>query len=170
MLVIYLLAFVSLPDEAAYLIPLVPFVLLFAWFVAPPLVFRIGCGLLLLSPWVGWAEGKIAAGYVVQDHEDRISDMQQCKMLLDLTARVSGSNAYIVGSWAPPIAVVTADHPRISTQYLYLVSKPELEVLRAKGWHVWYFPAMREFDARVYKFDIARYGARDVMEVLPREP
>jgi hypothetical protein len=32
--------------------------------------------------------------------------------------------------------------------------------LIAQGWHVWYFPMMREFNAR-FGFDVAAHGARD---------
>jgi hypothetical protein len=57
---------------------------------------------------------------------------------------------------------MTADAPPPNAKFIYLVSQPELDQLVSQGWHVWYLGnVMREFDARVYGFDIEEHGARD---------
>ncbi len=48
--VIYLLAYLRLPDQAGYLIPLVPAILLLAARFTPSLPFQTACFLLFLSP------------------------------------------------------------------------------------------------------------------------
>ena len=165
MLVIYAIAFLCLPDEAAYLIPAVPFILLLVWRIAPRWAFRACCVLIILSPFVTIRAAHPAAGLIIQDHRDRVATDDQIQGFLHFASLVSGSNAYIAGSWQPPIAVLTADAPPPNTKFLYLVSRPELDQLIAHGWHVWYLPLMREFDARVYQFDIAAHGAHDVRNV-----
>ena len=90
--------------------------------------------------------------------------------IANISSLVSGSNAYIVGSWKPPIDLLTEDAPRQNTKFLYLVTQGELDQLVAQGWHVWYLPLMREFDFRVYQFDIAAHGARDVRLLHPDRP
>lgn len=170
MLIIYAIAFFCLPDEAAYLIPAIPFTLLLLWRIAPRWIFQLCCGLIVLSPFVTWHGGRPAAGLIIQDHRQRIATDGQINGFLHFSSMVSGSNAYIVGSWEPPIAVLTADAPRPDAKYLYLVSQPELDQLIAQGWHVWYLGLMREFDARVYGFDIAEHGARDVRLLKPDRP
>jgi hypothetical protein len=85
----------------------------------------------------------------------------QINGFLHFSSLVSGSNAYIVGSWEPPIAVLTADAPPPNTKFLYLVTQGELDQLIAQGWHVWYLPLMREFNYRVYRLRHRRArGAR----------
>jgi hypothetical protein len=163
MLVIYAIAFLCLPDEAAYLIPTIPFTLLLLWRIAPRPAFQVCCGLILLSPFVMWYKGGPQAGMIFQDDQARRFTDYQIEGFLEFTPQVSGSNAYIVGSWEPPISVLTADAPQANAKFLYLVSKPELDQLISQGWHVWYLgEVMREFDARVYGFDVAEHGARDV--------
>jgi hypothetical protein len=170
MLVIYAIAFFCLPDEAAYLIPAIPFTLLLVWRVAPRWMFQVCCGLILLSPFVTWQGGRPIAGLIVQDHRQRVATDAGISGFLHFSSMVSGSNAYIVGSWEPPIAVLTADAPRADAKFVYLVSQPELDQLIAQGWHVWYLgEVMREFDARVYGFDIADHGARDVGLLMQRQ-
>ncbi len=58
------------------------------------------------------------------------------------------------------MVLLKAGQPPARARFLYLVSRPELDELNAQGWRVWYLPLMREFDARVYHFDIARDPAR----------
>jgi hypothetical protein len=162
MLVIYAIAFCCLPDEAAYLIPAIPFTLLLAWRLAPRWAFRACCALVIVSPFVTWSGTRPAAGLILQDHRQRLATDSQIAGFLHFASLASGRNAYIVGGWEPPIAVLTADAPRPNAKFLYLIdTTAQLDQLIAHGWHVWYLPLMREFNAR-YGFDIAAHGARDV--------
>jgi hypothetical protein len=172
MLVIYVIAFFCLPDEAAYLLPAVPFILLLVWWLTPRWAFRTCCALIIVSPFVTWDWRRAcpAPGLVIQDHRDRIALDDQINGFLHFSSLVSGSNAYIVGSWEPPIDLLTADAPRPNTKFLYLVTQGDLDQLTAHGWRVWYLPLMREFDYRVYHFDVAAHGARDVRELRPDRP
>jgi hypothetical protein len=172
MLVIYAVAFFCLPDEAAYLIPAVPFTLLLAWWAAPRWVFQTCCLLIVVSPFVTWDidRERPAAGLIFQDHRDRLATDDSVAGFLHFCAGIPGRNAYIVGSWEPPIAVLTASAPPLNTKFLYLVTKPELAQLLAQGWRVWYLPYMRQFNARVYHYDVALYGAADVRLLAPSKP
>jgi hypothetical protein len=162
MIVIYAIAFWCLPDEAAYLIPLVPFVLLLVWWRTPRWAFIACCVLIIASPFVTWSGAKLAPGLILQDHQQRVATDGQIGGFLHFAATVSGSNAYIVGGWKPPIDVMTADKPVPNAKFLYLLTQPELDELTAQGWHVWYLPLMREFNYRVYHYDVAEHGALDV--------
>jgi hypothetical protein len=170
MLVIYAIAFFCLPDEAAYLIPAVPFILLLLWRFTPRWAFQACCALVILSPFISWSGARPAAGLIIQDHRQRVATDAQIGGFLHFAGTVSGSNAYIVGSWAPPIDVLTADAPVPKSKFLYLVTQPQLDQLIAHGWRVWYLPLMRQFNYRVYDYDVAQHGARDVRELRPGRP
>ena len=167
MLAIYVIAFLCLPDEAAYLIPAVPFALLLVWRVAPQWAFRACCTLIIISPLVTWSGARPAPGLIFEDHRQRLKTDEDINGFLHFTSLVSGSNAYIVGSWEPPISVLSADAPQPNTKFLYLATQGELDQLVAHGWRVWYLPLMREFNFRVYRFDVAAHGARDVRLLHP---
>ena len=67
---IYVFAFLSLPDQAGYLMPILPFVfLLFARF-AERNAFRLFCILAALGSFVTIQDGKLAAGAIFQDHRN----------------------------------------------------------------------------------------------------
>ena len=170
MLVIYAIAFLCLPDEAAYLIPAIPFALLLVWWATPRWAFRACCALVIASPLVTMRGLRPTAGLVIQDHRQRLATDGAISAFLHFSSLVSGSNAYIVGSWEPPIAVLTADAPPPNAKFLYLVTKGQLDQLIAKGWRVWYLPMMREFNFRVYRFDVEAHGARDVRLLHPDRP
>jgi hypothetical protein len=167
MILIYAIAFWCLPDESAYLIPLVPFVLLLIWWIAPRWAFLTCCALMVASPFVTWSGAKPAAGLILQDHQQRLATDGAIGGFLHYAASVSGSNAYIVGSWKPPIDVLTADKPVANAKFVYLLTQAELDQLRAQRWQVWYLPLMREFNYRVYHYDVAAHGARDVRGLRP---
>jgi hypothetical protein len=167
MLVIYAIAFFCLPDEAAYLIPAVPFAILLIWRIAPRWAFRACCALIVVSPFVTWHDSRPAAGLIFQDRRARLATDAQIDGFLHFSGMVSGKNAYIVGSWEPPIDVLTADAPPQNAKFLYLVTEAQLDQLIAQGWDVWYLPLMRDFNARVYQFDVAAHGARDVRLLHP---
>jgi hypothetical protein len=167
MLVIYAIAFFCLPDEAAYLIPAIPFTLLLVWYVAPQWAFRACCALIIASPFLTWSGALPAPGLIIQDHRERVATDGQIGGFLHFASMVSGSNAYIVGSWEPPIAVLTADAPVANAKFIYLLTQAELDQLNAQGWHVWYLPLMREFNSHVYQYDVAAHGARDVRLLHP---
>ncbi len=169
MLVIFAIAFICLPDEAAYLIPAVPFVLLLLWRAAPRWAFAACCLFVIASPFLSFSGFRPVAGLIVQDHRDRVATDASIGRLLQFTALATGSNAYIVGGWQPPIAVLTADAPPPNTKFLYQITEPDLDQMIAAGWHVWYLPNMRQFNYRDYHFDIAQHGARDIAQLrVPR--
>jgi hypothetical protein len=167
---IYIIAFFCLPDEAAYLIPAIPFVLLLLWRATPRWAFRVCCGLILLSPFVSMSGVRPAPGLLIEDHRQRVATDASINGFLRFASMVSGSNAYIVGSWKPPIDLLTEDAPPSNAKFIYLVTEADLDQLIAHGWHVWYLPLMREFNYRVYHFDIANRGARDVRELRTDRP
>jgi hypothetical protein len=168
--VIYVVAFLCLPDEAAYLIPAAPFVLLLVWWGAPRWAFVGCCGVMVLSPFVTLGRNGVEEGLVLTDHRDRVRTDESIGNFLQFTTLVSGSNAYIVGSWKPPIDVMTADMPRGDVKFEYLVTAGELDQLVKEGWRVWYLgEAMLVFEERVYGFDVRAHGARDVRELRPAQ-
>jgi hypothetical protein len=167
MLVIYVVVYACLPDEAAYLMPALPFALLLIWWAAPRWAGLACCGLMVVSPFLSVRDFRPVAGLLIQDHRDRVSTDGSIENFLHFAATVSGSNAYIVGSWKPPIDVLTADSPRKDAKFVYLLTQAELEQAIAQGWSVWYLgEPMRFFEVRTYGYDVAQHGARDIAELM----
>jgi len=109
-MVLYIGAFLRLPEEPSYLIPTVPFVLLalFGWL--PRWAFTACCGILLLSPllldhipaWQG--KPRIAlAGPVIQMHQKRVATWQSFGRVFETLASYPEDELYVVapvsGRW-----------------------------------------------------------------------
>src|SRR6202050_3592803 len=99
---LYLIAFLRLPDEAGYLLPAVPFVLLAIALLTPPAAQVALAAALLLSSWIGWQDARpTLEGPVVEDHRVRESQQRSTREIIDAVAGLPG-NATIVCGWVLP--------------------------------------------------------------------
>lgn len=170
-LVIYSIAFLRLPDQAGYLLPIVPaFLFLMARF-APRLVFQIACACLCVSPWADFKEGKLGVGAIVADHRERLKTLQDVGRFVALTDdALPGENTVVVGAWAPIISELFAENCG-HNRYVYLLSRNDLEELIQERRGIAYSGnVIREFNSRVHGVDLASYGARNVRQILLGQP
>ena len=166
MICIYLAAYLWLPDQAGYLIPLIaPTMLLGARF-APRIAFQSLCACLLIAPFIGVSTGGVQAGAVFADRTERIQTMQNIRNFLRFAEALPQKSVVVVGGWEPQIAVMTSDGPRLRNRYAYLLSGPEAATLVANGVPLFYLPLIREFNARVMNIDLAQYGGHDLHELF----
>ena len=105
---LYLTAYLRLPDEAGYLVPAVPFVLLVIALLTPAWASGALAVTLIVSPWVGFDHGAptldgrpTLEGLIVEDHLVRESQQRQTRAVIDAVARLPGRAAIVCG-WVLP--------------------------------------------------------------------
>ncbi|HEX4377849.1 MAG TPA: hypothetical protein VHZ99_11925, partial [Steroidobacteraceae bacterium] len=82
--ILYLMAFLRLPDEAGYLVPLVPWALIATAIVAPPEAIAALAVALMMSPWIGFAHAwPVLEGPMVEDHRVRESQDAATRAVID---------------------------------------------------------------------------------------
>ena len=169
--VLYVIAFIALPDQAGYLIPLVPPALLLLARLAARRAFQIACVCLLIAPWIELAAGKLVAGPVLADHAARLNtlrDVQQFVRVID--ERVPPNTIVVVGAWQPIIEELFPDAPTRS-RYVYLLSRSDIEAAAQNGAPLAYATEMiRGFNYRVHGIDLAAYGAINLQKLLTNAP
>jgi len=165
-LAIYITAYLGLPDQAGYLLPIVPAVLLLVCLFSPRPSLQVAFCCLLFAPIAEPTPRGIRPGAILSDHQDRLQNLANIRDFLELTESVPGNNTFVVGASEPEIAVLT---PRLRdgrNRYVYLMNALEAKAAIDDGRHLYYLPAMRKFNYEETGVDLAEYGARDLRCVL----
>ncbi|MGI8437663.1 MAG: hypothetical protein ACR2NX_12300 [Chthoniobacterales bacterium] len=168
---IYLVAYFRLPDQAGYLIPIVPALLLLGSRFAPSPAVALECVCFLLAPWIDFSQAGFCAGAIIADHRARLQNLQSIERFAQATEKaLPGRNTVVVGAWEPIIGelpVSAGTHNR----YVYLLSAAEAEALTDRGEGIAYASdTVRAFNIRVAKLDLAKHGARNVRQILVGVP
>jgi hypothetical protein len=164
---LYVVAFLALPDQAGYLIPLEPALLLvLARFAARP-AFQVACICLLVSPWIELSSGKVAQGRILTDHNVRLGTLRDVRQFVAMTEeKLPRGTTVVVGAWQPIIEELFAGTPT-HNRYAYLLTRSELDAAAVTGEPLAYATeVVRGFNHRVHGVDLAAYGAQNVRQLL----
>ncbi len=189
-LALFLVAYLRLPFEAAYLVPAVPLTLLLLGQLLERRAFIACCVALLLSPWVlkvsqpGGADrpspgtGAVAfqalgrpfvldsfRGPLLTDHARRVQSMRYVERSLARALRLDGRNVVIASDWLPQIRVRLGGKVEGRVEYVYLLTAAELRSLRERGARVWYLSGADWESERVNGVALREHGARPLDSV-----
>jgi hypothetical protein len=179
---LYGAAFLRLPADPAYLMPIVPFVLLVAASVCGPRLFAAACVCLLLSPFfldLGRpAPGEPRAheialppghpvvilrpieGSLLVDHRERVTGMQDGEGLLAAIAETRKPAVVVCSSWLPQLEVQSWGNLSSDVRLTYFVRAGEADSLLRSGSSLYYVPGA-EADNQYYEHvNLAAVGAR----------
>ncbi|HEY4974264.1 MAG TPA: hypothetical protein VII41_11690, partial [Steroidobacteraceae bacterium] len=166
---LYVIAFLRLPDEAGYLMPAVPFVLLAVGLLAPPWATGALSAALLLSSWVGF--GGLAPtldGPIIEDHLVRQSQQRSTRSIIDAVARLPGRAAIVCGWILPRITLALDGNREGPHQFIYLVENlPDYQNYLAEGWTLYFLPGVDLYESQAHELELAELGAQQLP--VPRE-
>ena len=166
---LYLTAYLRLPDEAGYLVPAVPFVLLTIALLAPSWAAGALAVALIVSPWVGFADGAPTLdGAIVEDHLVRESQQRQTRAVIDAVARLPGRAAIVCGWVLPRITLALGGDREGAHQFIYLVENPaDYQQYLDDGWQLYFLPGVDLYESQAHELELAELGARELD--VPRE-
>jgi hypothetical protein len=155
---LYLVAFLRLPDEAGYLVPLVPWLVVASAIVAPPMW---GTGLavaLLLSPW----------GAMVEDHQVRESQDVATRAVIAAVSRLPGRGAVVCG-WVLPRVSLAIHGDRLGEHlFIYLIEdQDDYQHYVHDGRQIYYLPGVDLYESQAHQLELAEMGAHELP--VPRE-
>jgi hypothetical protein len=158
-------AFVILPLEAGYLIPCVPFLLLWLAFMLPALAIAELAGLLLLSCFVTVdANGCSAMGPVPSARVQRIEENALAGRIIRRLSATPGRALVVAGSMLPLIEVKLGGSQQGQHRYLYLLqSEAELLEYLKQGYALYYVSRSIERRQRRLGIALRAHGARSVL-------
>ncbi|MGH8100047.1 MAG: hypothetical protein ACREIW_02020, partial [Chthoniobacterales bacterium] len=157
-LAITVAVYLRLPDQAGYLLPAVPAVLLLAQQLVSRRAFQFACLCLILSPFVDLGPKGVQAGAIFADRAERVHTLDQVEHFLGYAETLPGQNTIVVGAWEPIIATVAPHIAHVRNHYVYLLDDTALAAVLARNEPIFYAPRMREFNQRIYGIDLTKYG------------
>jgi hypothetical protein len=168
---LYLAAFLRLPDEAAYLLPAVPFALLAIALLTPPGAVVALAAALLASSWIGWQHARpTLEGLIVEDHLVRESQQRSTRAIIDAAAALPG-NATIVCGWVLPRLKLALDGDREgSHQFIYLVENlGDYQHYMEQGRQLYYLPGVDLYESQAHDLELSELGARELAVAPERQ-
>jgi hypothetical protein len=167
--VIYIAAYLRLPDQAGYLLPIVPAILFLVARFTPRRVFQICCLLIVIAPFAEISGRGVQAGAIVSDHRERQRTLSDVARFIDLAeTKLSGTNLVVVGGWEPIIKVLYPQET-VRNHYLYVATQGDIQSAAAAGWGIAYAgPVIRAFNYRINGIDLDSSGAIDLRRLRPQ--
>jgi len=163
-IVLYLIAFLRLPDEAGYLVALVPWVLVLAALLTPSWAAIALSVALLLSPWIAFQGAHpTLEGAMLEDHRVRESQDQSTAAVVDAVKRLPG-RAAVVSGWVLPRIMLQLDGDRLGAhQFIYLVNDADdYRHYLAEGRQIYYLPGMDHYEFQAHQLQFQELGAREL--------
>jgi hypothetical protein len=170
-LLLSIITYLALPDQAGYLIPLIPPLLLILARLAARPVFQFACVCLLIAPWVQLSGGKVVAGPVLADQRARLTTIRDVQQFIVLTEqKLPPRTTVVVGAWQPIVDELFHGQA-LQNRYVYLLTSAEVEAAARSGTRLAYATeAIRGFNYRVHGIDLAAHGAVNVRRILVGAP
>jgi hypothetical protein len=164
-ILLYLVAFVRLPHDGAYLIPIIPFVLLLAHRFLPRPGFALLCVAIILSSFVLTIErGKVTlAGPVLNDHRERLQKTEYVVKTLRAADGLDQKSLILAGPWLPQIEATRPAVYDDQVRFVWLAGKAELESYLQEGYTVYYLADQRELTQEYEGYDPDEMGARPLI-------
>jgi hypothetical protein len=163
--VLYVVAFLLIPCKGAYLIPVVPFLLLAVGLLIPPYFVRWSAMILLLSSFFIMIDsrGVTLSGPIMRDHWAREAQIQETRKIIEAVARLP-ENAVIVAGWKlPQILTALSNEYKDNHNYVYLIE--DADAYRRyveQAWAVYFLRDIDAYNLRVYGIDLRHLGARQL--------
>lgn len=164
-IVLYLTAFLMVPHDGAYLIPIIPFVILLIYHFLPRRSFILLCIAIILSSFLLTVEGnKITlAGPIFNDHLERLEKTDYVERYLFVANNLDHKSLIIAGLWLPQITAMMPADQNTLVEYVWLIEKSVLQSYLEQGYQIYYLSGQRELTIKYYGFDPEEIGARPLI-------
>jgi hypothetical protein len=166
---LYLIAFLRLPDESGYLVPLVPWVIVMVGLLTSSRVASVFALALLLSPWIAFhALRPSLDGAMVEDHRVRRSQDLATHAVIDVVKGLPGRAAIVCGWVLPRITLLLGGDRLGEHQFVYLVEDDgDYRHYLAEGRQIYYLPGVDLYESQAHQLELAELGA--IALPVPRE-
>jgi hypothetical protein len=181
---LYIIAFLKLPMESGYLVPMVPFVILifgkylfekaFTFFaialIASPLIAGIapagktdspGASPLAMTVSVSGENLLVdpVIGPVFSYQSRRINAMKFTEQFLQSLNTIHNKTFFICGRWYTQVALSEEDVSNASLRFTDYADRETIRDLISKGYDIYYLPEQDYFNEVKYGYDVKSFGA-----------
>jgi hypothetical protein len=172
-IVIYTAGFLRLPALSAYLIPIVPFVILVLATLLSRRVFIYTCIALIFSSFVSFGRSGLEQGLAFSDYAERLKQLEETQRIISFGNSLREKSVIVAGKWLPPVKVnlfethqgytlggneQPLDHGAV--KYVYETNKDQLSNYIFQGFQVYHLPVTQQHTIAKFDFDPLKHGAR----------
>lgn len=157
---LYTIAYLRLPHQARYLIPVIPFVILVLERILYRRVFNLICIVFILSSFLSIGRSGLSAGPILSEHINRQKDLEFIRWVVSHGNGLQDKSVVVAGWWLPKIEVTSLTQPPGLAKYVYLLNESKVQKHLHQGFTIYYLPGMREFNSKVYGIDLEKFGAK----------
>jgi hypothetical protein len=159
---IYGTLYLALPDQAAYFLPAVPFVILLLARFSPRWLFQAFCIATAAASFADWNAGRVMIGAAFDDRAQRVRMIANVQNFYSYARTLPGQNLFVIGGFYHGIGLIAPESKQ--GHFVYLLTAKELNDFIRAGFTIYYLPAIREFERDVNGVDLADYGAFDLVK------
>ena len=160
---LYAIAYLRLPHQSKYLIPILPFIILLLNGVLDRRVFVFVCCMLIASPFVTIGRAGMHAGLIFSDHAARRRDMELVEEFISRANDLRQEAVIVAGPWLPKIHGALLERPQGIAEYVHSLDASELQRRLSQGSTVYYLPEMEKHNAAATGIDLANFGAQPLL-------
>lgn len=167
-IVIYLILFLSLPLDAGYLIPMVPFFVLLLYRILSQKVLISLSLLLLISPFVlNIDENNITlAGPILIDSHKRIEEENYVMKVINLAKSSNKPSLIICESFLPKIQVMMILQREAvpkNVNFIYMIPFDSLKsIVKNENPEIFYLKNVRGETLAIYNYDLDSFGVKEI--------
>ena len=181
-ILIYVVSFLRLPQESAYLIPVVPFFLLLVGLLFPKRHVRWFSVIIILSSFVTIGRvGLPQYGPIITDHFARELQVNETKEIINFVDHLQ-ENAVMVTGWKSSIIYeaigrnyqfdtaevsIRSINNLFTHKYIFLIgSVAQFRQYREQGYSIWFIDQMDAYNAKFNHIDIRELGAKSLSDSI----
>lgn len=156
---LYTVAFLRLPHEAAYLIPIVPFVLILLAISLPSKLISLFIPLLIISSFVANVDTKgfSVLGPILSQHLKRNVQMREGNLILE-NVKIKNKKTLLVSGVKCPQLMLMKDNENLKLVYL-IENEKELSAYLNEGYSIYFLKGVDKYNFEYNQIDLVTSGA-----------
>lgn len=157
---IYGVAFIRLPHQPGYLIPIVPFVLLLVAIYASRFIIVVSMSIFIIASFIGFNNYGVPTiqGPIINNYNARQTTSEYIAKLIMVVSENPTPMIVVAGYHLPRIEVLVSK--TFLYRFVYLIESEDIyREYESQGIFVYYISGIENFNASVYKVDLPMLGA-----------
>ncbi|HOP06341.1 MAG TPA: hypothetical protein PLF13_03525 [candidate division Zixibacteria bacterium] len=157
-IVLYVVAFLRLPCEPSYLIPLVPFAILILAGSLHRRVMIAICVILAFTCFFDLKESgasmQISQGQILSLRDKRIRSDRFVHNLIEQGESLPGKAAVCIAWWEPYVRMLRRNDDNDSLKFIYYLDQNQVDILSAEGYRFYHLPEVEKYNLDNQHFDL----------------
>jgi hypothetical protein len=150
----FALIYARLPEQARYLVPIVPFVILVMSRLLSRRIYAAVCCSLVVASFVSFDLNGAKPGRFLTAYHDRGQRLESAIRIVRRTEQLGLRAVVIAGHWLPVVSVLKQEEAHLGgASLVYLLSGQDLGRLNAEGVPIYVIADQRSFNIETYGVD-----------------